>query len=277
VVRVHPAVPKTEAPSKPSMVDLDSGPTRMTQRTHGGPRQTKFSATSKRSYKHPEVIALSDVPTRFDEACIGRLATIAQLPPSADLQVFGWYIRKAAEMFVDESRIPTSNEVRSEIASLHDAVERRDYDEAARLRDVLTPEARAILPEALPSARDNDSRDEAAGLLASLCRIGGEVIEGRHRSSGKRSSAHLAPNLYAPAASRNVIRREAERNFVERLSIAFYKSTGKRPPRTARRADAGRDLGPFAQFVEECLRLVGAGYADPVALINAVGARLDTE
>ena len=49
------------------------------------------------------------------------------------------------------------------------------------------------------------------------------------------------------------------------------------PPRTARRADAGRNLGPFARFVEECLRLVGAGYADPVALINAVGARLDTE
>ena len=247
----------------------------MTRRTHGGPRQTKFSATSKRSYKRPRVIALSDVPTRFDEACIGKLATIAQLPPSADLQVFGWYIRQAAEMFVDESRIPTSNEVRSEIASLHDAAERRDYDEAARLRDVLTPKARAILPDALPLAadlRDNDLRDKAADLLASLCRIGGEVIEGRHRSSGKQSSPHFAPNLYAPAATSNFIRREAERNFVERLSIAFCNSTGKRPPRTARRADAGRGLGPFAQFVEECLRLVGAGYADPVALINAVGA-----
>jgi hypothetical protein len=252
----------------------------MTKRTHCGPRQTKFSATGKRSYKRPEVIAFSDVATCFDEACIRKLATIAQLPPSANLQDFGWYIREAAEMFVVESQFPTRNEVRSEIASLHDAAEHRDYDEVARLREVLTQEASAFLPQGLPSVadlRDNDSRDAAAGLLASLCRIGGELVEGRHRSSGEQSSAQLAPILCAPAASRNVSRREAERNFVERLSIAFWEVTGKRPPRTARRADAGRELGPFAQFVKECLRLVGAGYADPVGLINAVGARLETE
>jgi hypothetical protein len=69
------------------------------------------------------------VATVFDDACINKLAVIAGLPPSADLQVFGWYIREAANMFVHESRIPTSNEVRSEIASLHDAAERRAYDD----------------------------------------------------------------------------------------------------------------------------------------------------
>jgi hypothetical protein len=274
VVRVHPAVPKMEALSASSRMGLGIGLIRMTQRTRSGPRGKKFSATSKSRYKHPRIIALSNVATLFDEARIRKLAVIAQLPPSTDLQVFGWYVREAADMFVHESRIPTSNEVRSEIASLHDAAERRAYDEVARLLDGVSPEARTILGGALPAAtdlRDEALRDEVAGALASLCRTGGQRVEGRRRSSGKRSSPSLRPDLRAPTASKNFLRREAERNFVERISIAWGKSTGKKPTRTARRADAGRGIGPFARLVQECLRLVGAGYADPVALINEVG------
>lgn len=249
--------------------------TRSIKRTRSGPRRTKFSATSKGEYKHPRIIAPSDVATRFDEACIRELALIAKLPPSADLQVFGWYIREAVDMFVCESRILTSNEVRNEIAALHDAAERRAYDEMECRLECLNLEARAILGEALPAAtdlRDEALRDEVAGALASLCRSGARRVEGRRRSSGKRSSPSLRAILYAPTARKNFLRREAERNFVERISIAWGKSTGKTPPRTARRVDAGRGLGPFARLVKECLRLVGASYADPVALINEVGA-----
>ena len=247
----------------------------MNQRTRSGPRRTKFSATSKARYKHPRIIALSDVVTRFDDACICKLALIAKLPPGSDLEIFGWCIREAAELFVRESCIPTNNEVRNEIASLHDAAERRAYKEAARRLNVLSLEARAILGNGLPTATDLGDdvlRDCAAAALASLCRSGGQRVEGRRRSHGKRSPSSVRPYFYAPTASKSFLRRKAERNFVERISIAWCETIGKKPPRTARRADAGRDIGPFARLVRECLRLVGATHADPVALINEVGA-----
>jgi hypothetical protein len=215
------------------------------------------------------------VSTLFDEDCIRKLAQITRLPPKADFQVFGWWIREAADMFVREALTPTNNEVRSEIALLHDAAERRTYERAIRLLDDLSPEARAILGDGLPAAadlRDMALRDEAAAALASLCRIGGQLVEGRRRPNGGRSPSSIRPHFYAPEASTAFLRREADRHFVERISIARHTATGKAAPRTARRATAERDIGPFARLVRECLRLVGASYADPVGLINELGA-----
>ena len=248
----------------------------MKKRTHSGPRRTKFTATSKATYKHPLIIALSDVSTRFDDACIRELALIAKLPPGSDLEVFGWCIREAAEWFLLERRIPTTNEVRNEIALLHDAAERRAYKDVARRLYVLSLEARAILGDGLPAApdlRDDVLRDSAAAAVANLCRSGGRAAGGRRRSGGKRSSSSVRPYFYAPTASRSFPKREAEGNFVERISVAC-KAMGKKPPRTARRS--GRDIGPFVRLVRKCLCLVGVNYADPVALINEVGARART-
>jgi hypothetical protein len=251
---------------------------RKSQRTRRGPPRPQFSsfgATSKAGFKRPRIIPLSDVATRFDDACICRLAQIAELPPNADLEVLGLFIREAADLFVRDALSPTSNEIRNEIASLHDALERRDYDRAISLLDELSLEARARLGDVLPTPadlRDADSRDETAAALASLCRIGGQRVEGRRRPDGTRSPSSVRPYFNAPEASRTFLRREAERYFVERLSIAWCRATSKAPPRTARRASAERDIGPFARLVRECLRLVGAAHADPVALTNAVGA-----
>jgi hypothetical protein len=64
----------------------------------------------------------------------------------------------------------------------------------------------------------------------SSCQIGGQLVEGRRRPSGKRSSPSLRPELYAPAPSRNFLRREAERNFVERLSIAWARVRARNRP-----------------------------------------------
>jgi hypothetical protein len=260
--------------------------------------------------KRRPIISLADVPAVFDDPCIHELAVKAKLPAAADLEAFGRWIREAAEMFVREVQVPTANEIRSEITRLHKAAAQRDFELAASLLGGLSQEARALFeaPElaleiievnpqcstaktsrvepmpsrkmeqsarSLPSPSDlrNDAfRDQACVAIASACRIGAQRVEGRRRSSGRRSSPTLRPTPYAPTASKNFLRREAERNFVERLTTAWGKSTGKKPPRTARHKDAGRGLGPFAQFVQECLRLIGAGYADPVALINAVGA-----
>jgi hypothetical protein len=250
------------------------------RRTRRGPPKAKFSAsgaTNRAGYKHPKIIALSDAVSRFDDECVHKLAQIANLPPKADLQVFGWWIREAADLFVRESQIPTANEVRNEIASLHDAAERRDFEKLIGRYRALSLEARAILgnalvTERLPAATDLDDealRDEAAAVLAKLCRIGGQRVEGRCRPDGTRSPPSIHPYFNAPEASRTFLKREAERHFVERISIAWHNATGKDAPRTARRA--GRDIGPFARLVRECLRLVGASYADPVALINEVG------
>ena len=48
------------------------------------------------------------------------------------------------------------------------------------------------------------------------------------------------------------------------LRIAWLEATGKEASLTA----DPRRPGPFARMVQECLKLVGAGHADAVALVN---------
>jgi hypothetical protein len=259
--------------------------------------------------KRRQIISLADVPTVFDDPCIRKLAANAKLPAESDLEAFGWWIREAAEMFVREVQVPTANEVRSEISALYKAAAQRDFERAASLLGSLSQGALALFEEPplaleikansqcavaktsraervrsrktrqsarpLPSPselRDDASRDQACATIEGLCRIGGQLVEGRRRPLGKRSRANFRPHLFAPSAIRHFPKRDAERRFVWRLSLAWCEATGKQSPRTARRATAGRDIGPFARLVRECLRLAGARYADPVALINEMGA-----
>jgi hypothetical protein len=93
------------------------------------------------------------------------------------------------------------------------------------------------------------------------------LVEGRRQHTGKRSRRVLRPILFAPEPRRHFPRRDAERQFVTRLSDVWRNVAGVAPSRTARWGPT-RDLGPFASFVSECLRLVGAGDADAVELIN---------
>jgi hypothetical protein len=225
----------------------------------------------KRVTKSRPIIALEDVPARFDDDCIRKLAS--ELPPGADLNALGWWIKEAASIFANDARIPTANQLHAEIAILCDAARRRLFEQVADLLDKLSLEARAMLSTlgALPAPSDlrgEALRDEACDAVASLCRIGGELVEGRNRPCGKQSRPLLRPLLYAPKPRRHFPRRDAELRFVARLSNAWRDVTGKKPSRTARHGDASRDVGPFARFVGECLRLVGAGDADAVELIN---------
>jgi hypothetical protein len=116
--------------------------------------------------------------------------------------------------------------------------------------------------------RDEALRKDACDRVARLCLIGGQLVEGRRRPSGKRSRPVFRPLLYAPEPRRNFPRRDAERNFFMWLQIAWLEATGKMPPRTARNPDRSRALGPFARFAKECLKLAGAGHANVVELIN---------
>src|SRR5262249_61761708 len=98
----------------------------------------------------------------------------------------------------------------------------------------------------------------SCAMVASVCFSAGAQVHGRKRSCGKRSIT-WRPLLYAPQPRRNFPRRDAERNFVMWLRIAWLDATGAEASRTARHSDASRDVGPFARLVPECLRLVGGG------------------
>ena len=82
---------------------------------------------------------------------------------------------------------------------------------------------------------DERSRDQACETIVSSCQIGGQLVEGRRRPSGKRSSPSLRPELYAPAPSRNFLRREAERNFVERFQLLGQEYGQETAPHSAPR------------------------------------------
>ena len=225
----------------------------------------KWLPVRKRETNRRDIIAPEDVPARFDDACIGQLATY--LPQVRDLSVFGWWMREAACMFAQEARIPTANQLNAEIGALYEAARRQLFGKVVDLRDKLSHEAREMLP-GLPASSDLRSetlREEACHAVERLCRIRGE--KGR-RPSAKQSPPTIRAHLYAPKPSRNFPKRGAELQFVARLSTAWRDACGKEPSFAARHPDASRDLGPFGRFVRKCLSLVGATYADPVELLN---------
>ncbi len=264
--------------------------------------------------KRRPVIAVDCVPTVFNDGCIRKLARIGKLPPDADVEAFGAAVRDAARIFARDVRIPNSNELHDEIATLYRAADRRLFEQVADLVERLSPKARELLcgranrighknvsavisppvtavgrdgeiltrvsraplrfPLPTPSdLRDEASREAACEVVARLCWMGCQFVEGRRRPSGKQSRHIARPLLFAPKPRRHFPRRDAERNFVMLLSIAWVEATGVAASRTARHRDASRNIGPFARFVRECLQLVGAKDADAVELINELHRR----
>jgi hypothetical protein len=234
------------------------------------------------------IIAAEDVPRIFDDACMQALAKTAKLPAGADTAAFGEDVREAARIFARDARIPSSNELRTEIEELHKAVdpaEPRQWDRLATLLEGLSPKARDLLNDRgarpalrteLPSAdavRDPERREAAYDGIAKLCQLGGRSVKGRRRPSGKRSRPTWRALLQAPEPQRNFPKRDAERDFVMWLRSAWLDATGDTPASTARHSDASRKIGPFARFARECLHLVGAGNADAVGLINELKRR----
>jgi hypothetical protein len=256
----------------------------LTKRTHRGPAEQGFAPGTSKPDRDPKdvtksrpVIALDLVPDVFDDARIQKLAIIGKLPRDADLNALAWWTREAAALFTIDARAPTANELHTEIATLCKAAEQQSFERVAVLLDELSAEAGAMLSTlgALPAPRDlkvGSLRQQACEAIVSVCQIGGQLIEGRLRPSGKRSRSQVRQHLYAPARSRHFRKRNAELQFVTRLSIAWWKATGSRPSLNVRHRDASRDIGPFARFVRDCLRLVGAGYADPVELIRQLSS-----
>jgi hypothetical protein len=245
--------------------------------------ESHLKALSVGIKKKQTVIAPADVPHVFNETCIGELAAIGRLPNGANSQRFGEGIREAACIYAKDARNPAVGTIRDEIDALHSAAKNRRYEPAAMLLSELSRQARAHLearlklpgPRAarlrLPSVEDlrnPGQRDEASEMIRRLCSAGGHYIEGRKRSSGKRSKT-WQPKLFAPEPLENPPKLDAERQFVMHLRLAWLEAVGKPPTATV---NPSRPDRPFANLVKKCLKLVGA-HADAVGLINELHRR----
>jgi hypothetical protein len=222
------------------------------------------------STKSRKPIAAADVPHIFGDACIDKLAAIGPLPAGADWKLFAEGVREAARIYARDARIPTNNELNAEIAALYGAAKRKRYGQVAVLLEKLSPQARKLLSKRAtrlslelpaPEGLRDITQQKACDIVLKLCQYGGSYDEGRRR--------RWHPLLSAPERSKNFPRRDAERDFVMWLQVAWLEATDKRPSLAANPARPG----PFARIAAECLRLVGASHADPVGLINELNRR----
>jgi hypothetical protein len=217
-----------------------------------------------------------------------RIVDNAKLPDKADKHCLARGIQEAAAIYMREVAEPNPKGLHKEIKALYDAAMKQQYDQAALLREQLSVKTRDSLNGragriglTLPSPedlRDSARRDEACATTVKLCRIGGDRVEGRKRPFGKRSATTFKPLLYAPSgppelaalnyrSPRNFSKRDAERNLVMWLGVAWLEATGTSPSRTADR----RNLGPFARLVREVLQLAsGQEHSD-----SAVAERIN--
>ena len=232
--------------------------------------------------KKQTAIEVVDVPRVFNYERIEQLATIGQLPSTADQKRFGEGVREAARIYATDARSPTAGTVRDEIAALYRAAERREYERAATLLAHLLPPARAHLEKRLklpgprkaklrlPSTKSllDHRRDNACEMIERVCRTGGAYVEGRMRPSGRRSTT-WQPTLCAPVPDAHPPKRAAELRFVMHLQAAWLHAVGKPPTATV---NPSRPDRPFRNLVKQCLELTGAR-ADAIGLINELRRR----
>jgi hypothetical protein len=215
----------------------------------------------------------------FCDAAIENLAKLSNLPADADLAIFADFLWTAAFFYFQNAGNQSANALHREMAALHRAAERREYQLVATLLQKASPSARALMeersqhrniePPVPVDLRNDDSRDEACDNVAALIRLGGGWMKGRNRPSG-RPSRTWKTVLYAPEPSRNFAKRDAERVFIKQLQVAWKTAAGKKPAATACRGKPG----PFVRLTEECLNLIGATHVDAIELINDI-ARQD--
>jgi hypothetical protein len=222
------------------------------------------------STKSRNPIAVANIPQIFDDSRIDELADIGRLPEGADRKRFAEGVREAARIYARDARTPTDNELNAEVAALYGAAKRKRYGQVAVLLEKLSPKARQLLSNRAtrlslelpaPEGLRDTTQQKACDMVLKLCQHGGSYDEGRRR--------RWHPLLSAPQRSKNFPRRDAERDLVMWLQVAWLEATEKRPSLAANPARPG----PFARMAAKCLRLVGASHADTVGLINELNRR----
>ncbi|MBS0237760.1 MAG: hypothetical protein JSR89_04995 [Proteobacteria bacterium] len=220
----------------------------------------------------------------FDDTRIAALAETARLPKDANVQAFANEMRRAVHLYLADAKRPSVNTLRREIEALYKAARQRRYERAAELFRDLSSTAREFLSAANPKLtmpvvgdfRDGAKREKACEQTEQLCSFGAQWGEGRRRPTGRRSST-WRPILSAPPASAQFAKRDAERDFVVNIRLAYLEACGAPPPPTARLVRKGPKAhmisGPFARMVDECLQLVDAPHARAVGIINDLDRR----
>jgi hypothetical protein len=236
--------------------------------------------------KEWQIPKAQDVPRLFSDQRIRELAAEAKLPLGDDLR-FAAGVREAALIYISEASAASDNEVHYEVDALLRAADRavkqrknKDaaYEDVAKRVERLSERTRKLLNERSTRAaalemphpeafRDIARRDEACEAITRLCRIGACGKEGRRRPGGKRSMT-MASTLHAPELQQHPRRRDAARNFVMWLRVAYLVATDKLPSPTAN----PERPGPFARMVQACLDEVKAG-ANAVELLNELQQR----
>jgi hypothetical protein len=233
------------------------------------------------------IISQEQVPEVFDERCVNARAKTAGLPKNANLEVFGNEIRRAVCQYLAEVQATNANGIRREIEKLYKAARRQRYEIAAQLIGGLSPAARQFLAAANPTIQipaaesflNGETREEACLQAEQLTSFGGQWVEGRLRSTGRRSKK-WQPFLFAPPASAQFAKREAERDFVVNIRLAYREAcddTEPPPAATTRLVRKEENVfmvsGGFGRMIADCLRLVGAPHAHAVNVMNELHRR----
>jgi hypothetical protein len=230
--------------------------------------------------KTRKIAPAQDVPKIFSDDRVRQLAAEAKLPSNADLPRFAAAIRDAAAIYIRDVSTSDDNAVHHEIKALYGAAARRRYADAAerianlskRTRDFISKRGeRPSVPWKLPDAdtlRNEATRDDACAAIVSLLRIGGRRQEGRRRPGGKRSMTFTA-TLHAPKLQKHPQKRQAERNFVMSLQLAYTEATGQLPSLTVN----PERPGPFAKMAKVCLKSIGMPAAGVIELISELDCR----
>jgi hypothetical protein len=224
---------------------------------------------------------------KFSDLVIEKLAKDSNLPPKADLVLFGQFVRVAAALYLEERAWATSAKIRADINAIRRVV--RPINDQKKTRAPL-PIIRALndaSPETLHLLKERAKRrgesfptthiimdparvNDAANILDALTKVGGSVKPGRSRPGGKRSQKYVV-ELYAPISQRNFAKQEAERAAINRLRVAWCAAARNDPdslPSQVPATSASRENpGPFVRLVRGFFATLGVK-ADAVNLIN---------
>ncbi len=106
--------------------------------------------------------------------------------------------------------------------------------------------------------------------LYALLHRGAEWKKGRKRPGGKQSKCQFVRLIAEPPVTQRARRNDAEFLLCTRLAAAYWKATGRMPPRDVNR----NSPGPFARLLGQTLRLLGNPSVNSVKLARSYGQKL---
>jgi len=192
-----------------------------------------------------------------------------------DFPAFVDAMKIAFEVYQRDRGEANSNQQHDEIAKLYKAATKEDIGAVAvAIRD-LSPQSRESLSKrgerigiCLPTPEDFSAANDQSGRcneIAQLCRVGGGMVQGRNRPSGKKS-LQWTVSLHAPDKRKTFTKRDAERSFIINLQLAWLEGTGTKAAVTANHEVPG----PFTRFVKDCLEFAGVRGVDVVETLNSL-------